>query len=47
MYLSKLHVRNFRILHDVQLDFGPSLNIILGENNAGKSAVIDATGLCS
>lgn len=42
MYLSKLTITNFRHLADVTLDFVPGLNVILGPNNIGKSAVVDA-----
>jgi putative ATP-dependent endonuclease of the OLD family len=42
MYLSKLVITNFRHLADVTLDFVPGLNVILGPNNIGKSAVVDA-----
>jgi putative ATP-dependent endonuclease of OLD family len=42
VYLESLHIVNFRRLADVDLHFQPGLNVILGENNSGKSAVIDA-----
>ena len=42
MYLSKLRVVNFRKLKDVTLEFQKGLNILVGPNNAGKTAVVDA-----
>jgi putative ATP-dependent endonuclease of OLD family len=48
MYLSQLYIENFRIFgaeEDGQhlcLDFLSGLNVIVGENDSGKSAVIDA-----
>lgn len=42
MYLSSLRIENFRRLHEAQLTFQPGLNVIVGENNSGKTAIIDA-----
>lgn len=43
--LSELHIRNFAIIDDLHLVFGPGLNILTGETGAGKSIIIDALGL--
>jgi hypothetical protein len=40
MYISAFRIRNFRSIRDVQLDFSPSLNLLIGRNNAGKSNVL-------
>lgn len=42
MYLAKLRIVNFRKLKDVTLEFQKGLNILVGPNNAGKTAVVDA-----
>ena len=42
MYLAQLKVANFRRLSSVTLEFRPGLNVIVGPNNIGKSAVVDA-----
>lgn len=42
MYLAKLRISNFRRLAEITLEFQPGLNIIVGPNNIGKSAVVDA-----
>ena len=42
MYLQSLTVDGFRCLDNTSLTFRPGLNVIVGENNTGKSAVIDA-----
>lgn len=42
MYLSKLVVKNFRKLDNVEFNFVPGLNIVLGANNIGKTALVDA-----
>ncbi|MEL7669411.1 AAA family ATPase [Methanobacterium sp.] len=46
MYLEKFIIKNFRAIEDLELDFDKGLNIIIGENNSGKTAVIDALRLC-
>jgi putative ATP-dependent endonuclease of OLD family len=42
VYLAELHVANFRKLRDIQLRFRPGLNVVVGANNVGKSALVDA-----
>jgi DNA repair protein RecN (Recombination protein N) len=43
--LTELRIRNFAIIDQLQLTFGPGLNILTGETGAGKSIIIDAVGL--
>ena len=43
--LHELHIRDFAIIDDLHLTFGPGLNILTGETGAGKSIIIDALGL--
>ncbi len=45
MRLLKLHIRNFRKIEDLLLTFPKGLTVIVGENNAGKTAIIDALRL--
>lgn len=42
MYLAKLKISNFRKLHDVELSFQAGLNVLVGPNNVGKTAIVDA-----
>ncbi|MFZ5680185.1 MAG: ATP-dependent nuclease [Pseudomonadota bacterium] len=42
MYLAELVIKNFRRLNDVTLKFVPGLNVLVGPNNIGKTAVVDA-----
>lgn len=42
MYLAKITIKNFRIFTDFELSFNEGLNLIVGENNSGKTALIDA-----
>jgi len=45
MYLAEFEVKNFRCLKYLKIHFRSGLNVILGENNTGKSALIDAIRL--
>ncbi|MFZ5527968.1 MAG: ATP-dependent nuclease [Pseudomonadota bacterium] len=42
MHLAKLVIKNFRKLKHAQLSFQPGLNVLVGGNNVGKTAVVDA-----
>jgi putative ATP-dependent endonuclease of OLD family len=42
VYLAELTISNFRKLRTVALTFKPGLNIVVGPNNVGKTAVIDS-----
>ena len=43
--LTELHIRNFAIIDNLALSFGPGLNILTGETGAGKSIILDALSL--
>ncbi|HFD3579983.1 TPA: ATP-dependent endonuclease [Vibrio vulnificus] len=45
MYLSELKAQHFRQFKDFSMAFNKGLNLLVGENNAGKSSVIDAIRL--
>ena len=42
MHLKSLRIQGFRRLNDLTLSFKSGLNVIVGPNNAGKTAVVDA-----
>jgi hypothetical protein len=42
MYLASLKINNFRRIKSATIEFEPGLNIIVGPNNIGKTAVVDA-----
>lgn len=42
MHLAKLVIKNFRKLAHAELNFQPGLNVLVGGNNVGKTAVVDA-----
>lgn len=43
--LQTLHIKNYALIEDLTLSFGPGLIIGTGETGAGKSIIIDAIGL--
>lgn len=42
MYLSKVHIKNFRNLKDVTVNLRSGLNVLVGRNNAGKTNIFKA-----
>lgn len=45
MHLATVHVKNFRNLRDFTMPLRPGLNVLLGENNIGKTNLLDALRL--
>lgn len=45
MYLRELSVKNFRSCYDTVVRFREDLTVLVGENNSGKSNVVDALRL--
>ncbi len=45
MYLSELHLENFRRFEDVTIVLRSGMNVFVGENDSGKSSILDAIRL--
>src|SRR6478735_455991 len=43
--LQKLHIQNYAIIDEIEIDFSKQLNIITGETGAGKSILMGALNL--
>jgi DNA repair protein RecN (Recombination protein N) len=43
--LTALRIRNFAIIEEASLSFGPGLNVLSGETGAGKTIIMTALGL--
>ncbi|EGT3627753.1 DUF2813 domain-containing protein, partial [Morganella morganii] len=42
MYLKELQLTNFRKFESLKVNFKKGLNVLVGENDSGKTAIIDA-----
>jgi DNA repair protein RecN (Recombination protein N) len=43
--LLSLHIHNFTLIDELELEFGAGLNVLTGETGAGKSIILDAIDL--
>ena len=43
--LESLHISNYALIDNIDIDFAPGLNIITGETGAGKSIMLGALSL--
>jgi DNA repair protein RecN (Recombination protein N) len=43
--LTELRIRNFAIIEEARMTFGPGLNVLSGETGAGKTIIMTALGL--
>ena len=43
--LKRLHIRNYALIDELEIDFSERLTIITGETGAGKSILLGALGL--
>jgi putative ATP-dependent endonuclease of OLD family len=46
MFLQAFLIKNFRSIESISLNFQKGVNVLIGENNSGKSAIIDALRIC-
>lgn len=47
MGIKRLHLHDFRNLNEIELSFGPTMNIISGPNGSGKTSILEAIYLLS
>lgn len=40
MYLTKIYIKNFRLILDASIDFDKELTLIVGKNNSGKTSCL-------
>jgi len=45
MAIKKIKIKNFKCFEDFELEFNPELNILVGDNETGKSTVLEAIHL--
>ena len=42
MHIQQVQIKNFRCFDDLTVNLNPDVNIFVGNNGSGKSAVLDA-----
>lgn len=42
MILKELHISNFKMFEDIDFEFKPGFNLILGDNGVGKTTILEA-----
>ena len=47
MYLSKLHIENYRLLKNVDVAFDRDLTLFVGKNNTGKTSIMEILSFVS
>ena len=45
MILNNIEIKNYRCFEDLQLHFNKRMNVIVGNNGAGKSSILDAISI--
>ncbi|GET45964.1 ATP-dependent nuclease [Capnocytophaga felis] len=45
LYISKIRIKNFKCFGELEVEFDPNFNLIIGGNNSGKSTIFDALRL--
>ena len=45
MHLKRIQIHGFRTLREFDLELDPSLNVIVGNNETGKTTLLDAINL--
>ncbi len=46
MYLATMRIANFRGLGEARIHWHQGLNVLVGPNNTGKTAILDSLRLC-
>ena len=46
MYISKFKIHNYKIYTDLTIEMNEKINILVGENDSGKTTVLEALQLC-
>ena len=41
MYLEKIHIRNYKAIEKLDIDLKPGVNLLIGDNGAGKTSVLE------
>lgn len=45
MTIKKLVIKNYKLIRDIVIPLNPNINIFVGENDAGKSTILEALSI--
>lgn len=45
MYIKKVKIQNFKCYREFEIELNDGLNIVVGNNDAGKSTILEAINL--
>ena len=46
IYIKSVHIENYKCFEELDIDFNKNVNIIVGNNEAGKSTILESINLC-
>lgn len=46
VYIKLLHIENYKCIETIDIKFNKNMNIVVGNNEAGKSTILEAINLC-
>lgn len=45
MYLKKIHIKNYKAIEELDIDLKPGVNLLIGDNGAGKTSVLEGIAI--
>lgn len=45
MYIKKILIKNFKAIEEMELEFAPGVNLLIGDNGVGKTSVMEAIAI--
>ena len=42
MWIKKITVSNYKAIHEMNIEFQPGMNLLIGDNGVGKTSVLEA-----
>ena len=42
MYIEKVAIKNFKAVDDMEIEFRPGVNLLIGDNGVGKTSILEA-----
>lgn len=45
MFLSSIHIENFKGIQDADFTFSKSVNLVVGNNGTGKTSILEAVAV--